>query len=119
MKIKHHIRRFFQKLFMLPTDCKTKLGIKMIIGERSKWFIGMHVTVEGKQIVISEENFHMVRNKKVWIRSPVVCEYGKHPCDTCRQRGYGKKHISFVTNQTNSTANFKSNKENRDDSYTE
>lgn len=67
--------RVFQNCNITQQDCGTKVGIIRIIRkDNQKKFIGFYHLVNGKSVLISEENINDLIGKTIEMRSPAMCK---------------------------------------------
>jgi len=71
-------------LKIVNEDCKSKVGLPIIITDKNKkQYIGRYVIFNNKTVLVTEENVKQFINKSVMMRSPMFCHTDTNLCSTC------------------------------------
>ena len=71
-------------LKIVKGDCGSKVGLDTLITEKNKGtFIGRYTIVNGKPVLLTDENINKYINKVIPLRSPMFCHIEDNFCSTC------------------------------------
>ena len=90
------IYRIYSAAEIIKEDCGTKMGLRRVIHEayNPKSYIGTYIIENGKNVLLTEENYKNYIGKEVIMRSPGYClaaQGGVGYCSIC----YGNKMRGF------------------------
>jgi hypothetical protein len=78
------IMRVFEAAAIQEDDCKTAKGLKIIVSDKNKEsYVGRHVIVGNKSILLTDLNIGQYVGKSIEIRSPMYCKTKNGLCYTC------------------------------------